>query len=1037
MKKILIVLGIVIALLLGAMIAIPLIFKDDIVAAVKTAANEELTAKLDFGDVNISLFREFPKLAIGLNNISIVNGPGPFEGVNLLKAERLDVAVDLWAAITNNDVIIKGLTIDKPDIKVYVLSNGDANYDITKPSDTPETAASTESSPIKLEHYAINDGNVLYDDRGLDMVAELKGLNHSGKGDLYTDVYDMVMTTKVNQLSVNYGGVQYLRNAKADWDATVNADMAKMKFTLKENVAQVNNLKLLLDGWIEMPNDEDILMDLKFGTPQNDFKSFLSIIPGAYTQDFNDVKADGTLSFAGMAKGKYNETTYPAFNLNFEVKNGNVKYPSLPLGISGINVDAAIKSPGPTLNPMTVDISSFALKIGSNPLEGYFRLKTPVTDPNIDTRIKGILNLGELTKAFPVEDVQEMAGILNADITTKAAMSQIDAGRYEAVNMAGTLKMDNFVYRSAGEPDVRISSLNTTFSPQKVDLQNFNAKIGRSDFAVNGSIDNVLAYFSTDKTMTGKMNFSSNLMDANELMGPEPTADEVVPNDVPAAEEKAFDRWDFVVDGKIGKLFYEDYKISDMRMAGHFKPNKMDISDFGLKMDNSDLSGNGQILNAWNYLFDNQTVEGIINLNSSYFDLNPFMTEAPAGSQAAAEPVEEGVVPVPENMNMTINANFAKVKYTDMDLNNLNGTVVVKNEVASLKDFTASTLGGLVALSGDYNTQNLAKPTFNMDMALQNFGFKEAYKQFVAIKTFAPVAQLMEGKFNTSLSMTGTLGKDMLPDFTNFSAAGFLETIAATLNNFKPMSAIGDKLNIDYLKKLEVLNTKNWFEIKDGKVTVKPFDVKMKDVAMRIGGTHGISNDMDYQIVTKVPRKALGTAANGGLNYLSGEASKYGVNIAQGEFINTRFDLTGTMFNPKIAVKVLGSDGSATMQDEVKASVADYTQKAKDSLGNVANRELDKAKDKANAAADKLKDTVSKVVDKKIDEASKKVGDAAKNEVGKVLGGETGQKVGDAVGGVGQKAGEVVGDKGKKTVEQAQDKLNKWDPFNKKKKNGN
>lgn len=1032
MKKMLIGLGIVLLLLVGAAIAVPMLFKDKIVAAVKDAANESLTARLDFSDVDISVFRDFPKLSVGLKDISVVNGPGPFEGVQLLKANRLDVAVDIWQAISGN-IIVKGLSVLEPDIKVYALSNGEANYDITKPEEAETTTASTESSPIRLEYYEIKNGSVLYDDRSLNMVAELKGLNHEGKGDLYATVYDLVMKTAVQQLSVNYDGVQYLRNARADWDATLSADMDKMRFTMKENTAKVNDLKLLLDGWVELPNETDILMDLKFGTPQNDFKSFLSIIPGAYTQDFGQVKADGTLAFAGLAKGKYNETTYPAFQLNFNVGNGSVQYPSLPLGVSDINVDAKIASPGPTLNPMTIDIPRFALKIGSNPIEGYFKLKTPVTDPNVDTRIKGVLNLGELTKAFPVPDVQEMAGTMRADVLLKAAMSQIDAGRYEQVNVAGTLGMDNFRYRAAGTPAVNIRSMNTAFSPQKVTIQNFDGTIGKSDMHLSGNIDNVLAYFSTTKTMTGTLSFASNLMDANELMAEDPaTAGQVTPNDVPSATEAPFDQWDFTVDGRIGTLLYEDYKLTNTNMKGHFTPNKMKVEQFGLTMGESDLSGNGQINNAWNYLFDNQTVTGVINLNSNYFDLNPFMTETTATT--TAEPVEEGILPVPENMDMTINANFKKIKYTNMDLNGLTGAVVVKNETAQLKDCTASVLGGLIALNGEYDTRNLAKPLFNMDMAMQNFGFKEAFTQFATIKTLAPVAQLMDGKFNTTLSMSGLLTKDMTPDFTTLSAAGFLETIAAVFNNFKPMNMLGEKLNADYLKRMELGNTKNWFEIKNGQVTLKPFDVKVKDIAMRIGGSHGISNEMNYQIITKVPRKSLGSAANSGLNYLSSEASKAGVSIAQGEFINTQFTFTGSLFSPKMSVKVLGSDGQATIQDQVQATAADYTQKAKDSLTNVANRELEKAKEKANAAADKLKDTVGKVVDQKVNEAANKAGEVVKDQVGKVLGAETGQKVGDAVGnGVGQKAGEVLGDKGKKTVEDAQKKLEKWDPFKKKK----
>jgi hypothetical protein len=319
-----------------------------------------------------------------------------------------------------------------------------------------------------------------------------------------------------------------------------------------------------------------------------------------------------------------------------------------------------------------------------------------------------------------------------------------------------------------------------------------------------------------------------------------------------------------------------------------------------------------------------------------------------------------------------------------------------------------------------------------MDMALQNMGFKEAFQTFATVKAMAPVMQYIDGKFNTTLSMSGLLGKDMMPDFTTLSAAGFLETISAIFNNFKPANALGEKLGIDYLKKLEFANTKNWFEIKDGKVNVKPFNVKMKDVAMQIGGSHGLTSDMSYQILTKTPRSALeksglGSAANAGINLLSKEASKVGVNLAQGEFINVRFDLTGTMASPKIAMKILASDGQSTLKEEATGAAAAVVEKAKDSLTNVANRELDKVKDKAKAAADKAADSLKNIADRKLKEATDKVTQEAKDKLGK----EVGDKVGDKVG---EKAGEVLGDKGQKKVDEVKEKLDKWDPFKKKKK---
>ena len=205
-------------------------------------------------------------------------------------------------------------------------------------------------------------------------------------------------------------------------------------------------------------------------------------------------------------------------------------------------------------------------------------------------------------------------------------------------------------------------------------------------------------------------------------------------------------------------------------------------------------------------------------------------------------------------------------------------------------------------------------------------------------------------------------------------------------------------------------------------MNVKPFNVQVRDISMQIGGSHSLTDEMEYQILTKTPRKTLEKsglgAVNTGLNFLSKEASKAGVSIAQGEFINVRFDLTGTLFNPKVGMKILGSDGQSTIKEEAGATVQATVDKAKDSLTNVANRELEKAKQKANAVADSL----ANVATQKAKEAADKAAQEVKNQVG--------EKAGEKVT---EKANEVLGTDGQKKVEDVKKKLNEWDPFKKKK----
>ena len=82
----------------------------------------------------------------------------------------------------------------------------------------------------------------------------------------------------------------------------------------------------------------------------------------------------------------------PAFGIDLGIKDGEFKYPSLPLSVNEINTDIAIKSASADFDKMTVDVTKFHVKIGKNPFDAMLKLRTPISDPDIDTKIKGKIN---------------------------------------------------------------------------------------------------------------------------------------------------------------------------------------------------------------------------------------------------------------------------------------------------------------------------------------------------------------------------------------------------------------------------------------------------------------------------------------------------------------------------------------------------------------------------------------------------------------------------------------------------------------------
>jgi hypothetical protein len=1026
-KITLITVAVLFGLIIVAAFAVPYLFKDQILVAVKDAANKSLNAKMDFSDVNLSLFRDFPDVSVRLENLKIRNVE-PFEDIHLADVEAADVTVDLMSIIRNQKPWrIKYIGVTKPRINVFVLEDGRANYDIMKP--TADTTTGTADEPsgnfnIALDAYKIEDANLLYDDEMTGVVLSIKGLNHSGSGDFTETIYDLDTDTDVDSMSLTYGGIPYLKKAHTTLDAIFNIDQANRKYVLKDNTLKINELTLKADGFIQMPDTNNIVLDLKFSTPENDFKNLLSLIPNAYIAGYEKVKAEGTFELSGFAKGTYNavDSTYPAFQVNLGVNNANIKYPDLPLGIANINTKVNVNSPTSNFDDLVVDVPNFAMTLGSNPIRAVFNLKTPISDPDVNTQIEGTLNLKELSQAFPMEGVNALTGIITADVDVKTRLSTIEAQRYDQVNMRGTMGIQGFNYKDAAYPAIRINNAQAAFTPENVRIQNFDAKLGKSDVKASGSIQNILAYFSPKKTMRGAFTVRSNYFDANEWMPQETAPAETKPT-LPASgtagtQTEIFDRFDMTLDAELGQIVYDVYKLKNTVVKGHMKPNKLVAQQFSTVIGDSDVRASGTITNLFDYLFDNQTLGGNIAVQSKLMNLNQFMTTngttppAPATTTEATPAATANMEPilVPENIDMTVRADVDKLVYTNLVVNDLIGKLLVKDQAVVIENATANTLGGKMAISGGYDTKDATNPTFNLKYDLQNMDFQRTFKAFNSFQVLAPIGAFIAGNFNTSLILDGTLGKDMMPKFSTLNAEGFLETINGIINNFKPLQAIGDQFNIDYFKEaLTIKNTRNWFELKDGTVEVKEFDYQYKDIPMKIGGTHGLNQDINYIIKAKIPRKliektGIGGKALAGLDLIKKEASKFGVNLANSEFVNVQFNLTGSIKKPNVGFKLLGTGGEGTAQTPAES--------VKDEIKQIGQAKIEEGKQVVKETAAKAVDSVKTVVKDKAEQA--------KDEVAKKAEEELKDRLGNRVDST--------------TKEEIKSHLDKFNPFKKKKK---
>ncbi len=579
-KRILLTLGILIVLLLGAAILIPILFKDRIEAAVKDKVNKNLNAVVDWGDWDITILKNFPNLTVEVEDVKVSN-LAPFEGIDLARIGTFTATVDI-KSVFGDRIDIMRIGLVEPHIHVKVLEDGTANWDIAKSDSTAveDSAADTASAfNIGLREYWIENGTLIYDDASLTYYMDLKGLQHRGSGDFTQDLFTLRTTTHADTANVVFDGIKYLKNVKADIKADLDMDMPNMKFTFKENEATINRLVLGFDGWLAMPGD-DMDMDIKWNTKQTDLGTLLSLVPAEFATDLTGVQMSGKAGFSGYVKGTYNEKNMPGFGLKVDVDNGRFKYPDLPSSVEDIFMDLSIACPqGDNLDKMVVDLKRFALKMAGNPVEARMHLTTPMSDPNVDAELKADLDLASVKKVVPMKE--ELKGELAADVRMKGRMSDVENQRYEKFQADGRLLLRGMTYISDSLPTVGINNLQFDFSPRFLALTDFVGSVGSSNLTAKGRLDNYIQWWLKDSTLTGSFDLAADRFDLNELMGPSAPADTTTAvADTGAMSVIEVPRnIDFRMGMAVKEVIYDDMNLTNVRGGMHIHDQRVDLKD--------------------------------------------------------------------------------------------------------------------------------------------------------------------------------------------------------------------------------------------------------------------------------------------------------------------------------------------------------------------------------------------------------------------------------------------------------------------------
>ncbi len=564
MKKVLIILAIIFTVLIGLILAVPYLFKDDIIAAIEKEIDKNIKADVYFDaeKVGISIIKRFPNLTLTLEDFGIV-GIEEFSLDTLAAVDAFDITVNLKSLIFGDQIQISSINLENLRMLILILKDGTANYDIfIESQEVSGSDQEEEITKIAIESWRIQNGSIAYYDQSYNLIIAAEGITHSGSGDFTIDVFDMNTTTIINDLMVRFEDVTYLQDKKIEAEVLVNMDLAAERYTLKENRVYINDFSIEFEGYVEMPSDF-YTMDISYEGKDNSVKSLLSLIPGAYKEGFEDISADGSLTFNGFVKGIYDDAKnqIPAFQVNLIAENGFIQYPDLPEAIKNINLDLLINNEGLTVDQTTLDMKKLHLDFGNNPVDATFRVKNLINYDMV-ADIKAQLNLDEITKIYPLKDT-ELSGRVKLDV-------HID-GVYDSINqtlpLSGNVDINQLSYKGPEMPkEFGIHSSTAQLNTRQINIHNFSGFIGNTDLNATGYLVNYLAYMlEENELLQGKFDFQSKQVDLNEWKTQEETetADQADTSELHLI--KVPENIDFTLNSVIDKVYYDNLELDNVK----------------------------------------------------------------------------------------------------------------------------------------------------------------------------------------------------------------------------------------------------------------------------------------------------------------------------------------------------------------------------------------------------------------------------------------------------------------------------------------
>lgn len=333
--------------------------------------------------------------------------------------------------------------------------------------------------------------------------------------------------------------------------------------------------------------------------------------------------------------------------------------------------------------------------------------------------------------------------------------------------------------------DVKVNNDSGIMNDTYIDVNKFTFTIDQDQFSATSKIRNIVDNPMVNADLKGTINLA-NLskaypIDLDKKLSGIFKADITTQFDMNSIEKEQYqnlkNQGSASLQGFVyeGEEFVKPFHIEEAALS--FSPSHVELSKFASTTGDSDLKAQGRLDNLYGFLFNKEVLKGNFALTSNKFVVGDFMQSTSDKGEKPQETTEktetsgtssEEALKVPSFLDCTVSATAKTVVYDNLQLKNVSGKLIIKDEKISIENLKSDLFDGMISVSGGVSTKE-TEPTFDVDLSLSELNVAESFSQIEMLSKIAPIAKFVQGKLNSKINVKGTLTDDLTPNISSIS----------------------------------------------------------------------------------------------------------------------------------------------------------------------------------------------------------------------------------------------------------------------------